>query len=98
LARRLTVSVALVRSTSCQRPASGIAQTLKAEGRTEPRMAVSSKSWAWPMAFRRRRSSWLQSTITFWAWTALTASSATVKSPAFCVGAIGKIVTAPQFR
>ena len=40
----------------------------------------SSASCAWPMASRRRGSSFLQSTITFCAWTA---SSGTTKSLAF---------------
>jgi hypothetical protein len=43
----------------------------------------SSASCAWPMASRRRGSSFLQFTMTFWAWTASTASSGTTKSPAF---------------
>jgi hypothetical protein len=43
----------------------------------------SSASCAWPMASRRRGSSFLQFTMTFCAWTASTASSGTTKSPAF---------------
>src|SRR5881397_600109 len=42
-----------------------------------------SASCAWPIARRRRPSSLRQSKMTFWEWTALTASSGTRNSPAF---------------
>src|SRR5262249_6971854 len=53
------------------------------DGSSEGQAPASSASCAWPMASRRRGSSFLQFTMTFCEWTASTASSGTTKSPAF---------------